>query len=76
MLGETPAQSRSYQLPGCHEHSVNCHGELLTKAGLPLFKDQIEKAVNPSYGTKRRGWFRKHRTAPSLLGRGEMRGGG
>jgi hypothetical protein len=53
MLGETPERLQSYQLWGCRERIVNCHKDVITKAIVPLFHDQIEKAVHPSYRTRR-----------------------
>ena len=46
MLGETPERSRFYQLWKCRECNVNQKEVPITKAVVPLFHDQIEKAVH------------------------------
>jgi hypothetical protein len=53
MPGETPERPQSYQLWEFRERLVNNHKYGITKAIVPLFHDQIEKAVHPSYRTRR-----------------------
>jgi hypothetical protein len=66
MPGETPGRPQSYQLWGFRERIVNNHKGGVTKAIVPLFHDQIEKAVHSSYRTRRvlrqGGWLGDHRT--------------
>src|SRR6266571_8748725 len=75
MPGETPGRSRSYQLWGCRECSVDYYEKAVTKATAPLFRDQIEKAIHPFYGTRRIlwRWGRLHRRHTAFLGCGGLR---
>ena len=53
MLGRTPGRLQFYQLLECRERSRIFHEEAITKAIASWFRDKVEKAVHPFYGTRR-----------------------